>query len=66
MTPEKYVLAGELFHRVRDLTKADRDSALEIACKGDIELRAQVSELLEGDEAPAPRAAGARHRRDVP
>lgn len=51
MTPEKYKLAGELFHRVRELPSQDRQSALDLACNGDTELRQQVMDLLEGDEA---------------
>lgn len=50
MTAEKYNLASELFHRVRELPKSHRVSALDVACRGDGELRQQVLSLLEGDE----------------
>lgn len=50
MTPEKYKLAGELFHRMRHLPERDRESALNIACKADGELRDEVISLLDGDE----------------
>ncbi|MBV8895291.1 MAG: serine/threonine-protein kinase [Acidobacteriaceae bacterium] len=50
MTPEKYKTAGELFHRLRHLPECDRESALNIACKGDGELRDEIISLLEGDE----------------
>lgn len=50
MTPGKYKLVGELFHRVRALAKPDQDSALDLACNGDLELRDQVRALLDSDE----------------
>jgi len=51
MTPQKYKLAAELFHRVREIPSQDRQSALDMACKGDTELLQQVLDLLESDEA---------------
>jgi eukaryotic-like serine/threonine-protein kinase len=51
MTPEKYHVASDLFLQIRDLPKKDREIALDAAVRGDKELRDQVCQLLEADEA---------------
>src|ERR1700683_3993062 len=51
MTPEIYRQAGELFDRLRELPQKERWAALDAACGGEAELRAQVIRLLEADRA---------------
>ena len=49
MTPEIYRQASELFERLRRLPAGDLTPALEAACGGHAELRAQVMRLIEAD-----------------
>jgi len=49
MTPEIYRQAGELFNRLRELPAEEQMPALEAACAGNAELRAQVLRLIEAD-----------------
>ena len=51
MTPEIYRQAGELFDRLRELPQKERWAALDAACGGEAELRAQVIRLIEADRA---------------
>jgi serine/threonine protein kinase/Tol biopolymer transport system component len=49
MSPEDYRRASDLFDRLRDLPDGERAVALESACTGNAELRAQVVRLLDAD-----------------
>ncbi len=51
MTPEKYRVASDLFLQVRDLPKSEWAAAVDAASNGDKEVRDQVRQLLEADEA---------------
>src|SRR5437667_8974616 len=51
MPPERYHRVVELFGVVKDLSSADRNSYLEVACDGDSELRAEVEQFLAADAA---------------
>src|SRR6516225_4958409 len=53
MSPDIYRRAGDLFHHLRELPESDRLTALEAACAGDAELRAQVLRLIEADQRAA-------------
>src|ERR1039457_7202610 len=50
MTPERYHLAGELFHKALALEAAERNAFLDDACIGDADLRREVASLLEAHE----------------
>ena len=47
MTPEMYKRAGDLFDEICKLPSDSRPAAVDAACAGDSELRAQVMHLLE-------------------
>jgi serine/threonine-protein kinase len=49
MTPDEYRRATDLFDRLRELPPPERGAALDDACAGNAELRAQVSRLLAAD-----------------
>jgi eukaryotic-like serine/threonine-protein kinase len=49
MNPEIYRQAGELFARLRELPDQQIVSELDIACKGNAELRAQVLRVIAAD-----------------
>jgi serine/threonine protein kinase len=51
MTPEIYRQAGELFDRLRELSDRELMPALDAACTGNAELRAQVMRLIEADRS---------------
>lgn len=53
MTPEEYRRAGDLFDQFRDLPERDRGAAVDAACSGNSELRAQVMRLLDADREAA-------------
>ena len=53
MSAEDYRRAGLLFDQLRDLAEADRAAALDAACAGNAELRAQVLNLLQADREAA-------------
>src|ERR1039457_2000128 len=50
MTPERYHLAGELFHKALALEAGERKAFLDDACLGDADLRREVASLLEAHE----------------
>jgi serine/threonine-protein kinase len=50
MTPERWQRIGELFEAAGRIDPASREAWLQAACKGDDELRAEVSHLLAQDE----------------
>jgi len=49
MPKERWHRVVEIFGHVKDLPAAHRNSYLEVACKGDLELRRQVEDLLAED-----------------
>jgi serine/threonine protein kinase/Tol biopolymer transport system component len=49
MTPELYRQAGALFDRLRSLPERELMAALDAACYGNAELRAEVLHLIESD-----------------
>jgi Tol biopolymer transport system component/predicted Ser/Thr protein kinase len=53
MTAEEYRRAGILFERLREIPDEKRTAAVDSACAGNIELRAQVLSLLEADRNAA-------------
>ena len=53
MTAEDYRRAGILFDQLRELPDQERADALDAACAGNTELRAQVLRLLEADRDAA-------------
>ena len=53
MTPADYKRAGELFEQLREVSEAERPSALDTACAGNSVLRDQVSRLLDADRDAA-------------
>jgi Tol biopolymer transport system component/predicted Ser/Thr protein kinase len=53
MTPADYRSAGDLFEQLRELPEGERAAALDAACAGNAELRAQVLRLLEADRDAA-------------
>lgn len=53
MTPEMYRQAGDLFEEIRKLPDAERSAAVDAACAGNPELRAQVLRLLEAEHESA-------------
>jgi Tol biopolymer transport system component len=53
MTPDDYGRAGLLFDQLRELPVGERAAALDAACGGNVDLRAQVLHLLEADRDAA-------------
>jgi Tol biopolymer transport system component len=56
MSPADYRKAADLFDQLRELPESERASALDAACLGNTELRAEVWRLLEGDRAASARS----------
>ena len=52
MSSDRFERVKEILLRVLDLPEAERKPALDQACAGDSELRAEVEELLAHDEHP--------------
>ena len=46
MTPERWQQIERLYHAARERTGAERTALLDEACRGDVELRAEVESLL--------------------
>jgi serine/threonine protein kinase/Tol biopolymer transport system component len=49
MTPDLYRQASDIFNQLREVPQAERAAALELACAGKSELRAEVLRLLASD-----------------
>ena len=54
LTPERYRVLRELFHRVVELAPAEREALLKAECRHDPRLRAELEEFLAGAGAPDP------------
>jgi predicted ATPase/serine/threonine protein kinase len=50
MTPERYRRAGDLFHEALAMDSGRRDAFLDNACGGDLDLRREVTSLLDAHE----------------
>lgn len=61
MTSDDYRRAGLLFDQIRELLEEERVAALDAACEGNAELRAQVQHLLDSDRGAAGGAFLERH-----
>src|SRR4051812_17823009 len=53
VTPERWAQVKELFGAALETPQAERSRFLESACGRDAELRAELEELLAGNEAPS-------------
>jgi hypothetical protein len=50
MTPERHAQIQRIFEAAADLSGAERNAYLELACGGDADLRERVGNLLAADE----------------
>jgi non-specific serine/threonine protein kinase/serine/threonine-protein kinase len=54
MNPERWQRLEELFHTALDRPPGEREAFLDAACDGDVELRADVEQLLQADRQAKP------------
>ena len=61
MTPERWALIEEVFHRAADCDVEQRASLLDQLCNGDTELRREVEVLLASEKSPRDDVRAAIH-----